>query len=168
MQVRVRVRVMVRMGCGHDGLGRGGWRGVSGGGGVGGGRVPVMTEASLTEPNDRKRLFVCFVARLCVCVFLLLIGGSRCASLPSAAPSASAPPRRPHPCPPQPSLPAQKRNPSWSTSGATTGGRLPTYPLHGGLRSDREAPSGRFTPSSGGRLRASPGPARLAAAAAAR
>lgn len=103
MQVRVRVRVMVRMGCGHDGLGRGGWRGVSGGwGGVGGGRVPIMTEASLTEPNDRKRLFVCFFARLCVCVFLLLIGGSRCASLPSAAPSASAPPRRPHPNPPHP------------------------------------------------------------------
>lgn len=164
MQVRVRVRVMVRMGCGHDGLGRGGWRGVSGGGGC---RRWAGSDhdGGLVNGAERPETVVCLFFRsfVCLCVF----AADRRLEMRQFAVSGTISISTTPAPPPQPSPPAQKRNPSWSTSGATTGGRLPPYPLHGGLRSDREAPSGRFTPSSGGRLRASPGPARLAAAAAA-
>lgn len=67
--VCVCVCVSVRMGFGHDGNGWW-WWGVMGvlSGWVGG-RVPVMMEASLAKPNDRKRFVLgFFFARLCVFV----------------------------------------------------------------------------------------------------
>lgn len=163
----MRMCVSVRMGCGHDGNVCWWWCvcvGIGGGGGwedservgrwAGSGQDGGLK--SQRTGND-----LCFFPLVC----LPLISVSSFTRFPSAAPSASAsasprqPPTLPPPLNPPPAHPPRKKgekkkkkNHSWSPSGATTGSRLLSYPLHGGLRSDWEAPSGRFTPSSGGRL----------------